>query len=325
MRFIPNYNLEIIDENGYENAVLKIEEELSRYKHTGSFSAFDKTEIYYEYFLCESSKASLVIVHGLSEFINKFYEFIYYCLNQGLNVFIYDQRCHGLSGKLTDRIDLLHVDDFDDYVKDLSQFVDTVVKKIENKPIYLYSQSMGGAECALYLAKHSDNIEKAVSAVPMFQPTVDVVPYRIARAGVSFARHFYGNKTKFLLSREFDPNVEYNESQGTSRARFEHNMKMRKENPCYQSTPMTFGWTYNSLIVKKRVFNRKNIKGIKTPILLITAKEDRVVEPKPHYEFAQKCESCRLVELEKANHALLASDNARLEKILNLIFGFYSE
>ena len=182
---------------------------------------------------------------------------------------------------------------------------------------------MGGAECALYLAKHSDNIEKAVLAVPMFQPVVDVVPYRIARAGVSLARHFYGNKTKFLLSKEFNPNVEYNEAQGKSRARFEHNMKLRRENPNYQSTPMSFGWTYNSLIVRNKIFKAKNIKNIKTPILLLTAKNDRVVESQPHYDFAQKCKICKLVELNNANHALLASDNQTLKQVLGLIFSFY--
>ena len=325
MRFVPSFELKLINENDYENEIIQIEEELSKIKHMGSFSAFDGTEIYYEYFLTQNSKGSIVIVHGLSEFINKFYEFIYYSLNQGYNVFIYDQRCHGLSGRLTDQLDLLHVDRFNDYVKDLSQFVETVVKKIADEPIYLYSQSMGGAECALYLAQNSDNIEKAVLAVPMFQPVVDVVPFRIARAGVGFARHFYGNKTKFLLSKEFNPDIKYNESQGTSRARFEHNMKMRRENPNYRSTPMSFGWTYNSLIVRKSIFKSKNIKGIKTPILLLTAKQDRVVESKPHYEFAEKCKVCKLVELENANHALLASDNQTLKQVLDLIYDFYAD
>lgn len=323
MRFVPKFELKVIPEENFPSGIAKIERELNEIKQSGSFIAFDKTQIYYEYFLAENSKGSIIIVHGLSEFINKFYEFIYYCLNKGFNVFIYDQRCHGLSGRLTDKIDLLHVDDFNDYVKDLSQFVDTVVKKIVDKPIYLYSQSMGGAECALYLAQNSENIEKAVLAVPMFQPTVDVVPYPIARGGVSIARHFYGNKTKFLLSSEFNPEVEYNERHGTSKARFTNNMKMRIENPCYQSTPMTFGWTYNSLIVRDRVLKKSNVKAIKTPILLITAKEDKVVRAEPHYKFAKKCSTCRLVELEKANHALLASDNTTLTSVLNLIFDFF--
>lgn len=325
MRFVPDYNLKLIEENEYENEILKITEEICKIKQSGKFTAFDNTEIYYEYFLSENSRGTIVIVHGLSEFINKFYEFIYYSLNQGFNVFVYDQRCHGLSGRLTDELDLLHVDKFNDYVRDLSQFVETVVKKIVDNPIYLYSQSMGGAECALYLAKHSENIKKAVLAVPMFQPVVDVVPYKIARAGVSVARHFYGSKHKFLLSKEFDPNIKYNESQGTSRARFEHNMNMRKENPNYRSTPMSFGWTYNSLIVRKSIFRNKNINGIKTPILLLTAKNDRVVEAKPHYDFAKKCKMCKLVELENANHALLASDNKTLKQVLDLIYGFYSD
>jgi len=254
MRFIPDYKLNIITEEKFSEAILEIETTLDEIKVSGCYKAFDGTNISYEYFLAENSKASVVIVHGLSEFTRKFYELIFYFLNQGLNVFIYDQRCHGMSGRLTEELDLLHVDNFYDYVDDLSKFIDDVVLKTEDKPLYLYSHSMGGAISALYLAKNSAKVKKAVLSAPMFEPVVESVPVPIARVGVMVGKLFYGGKAKFLLTREFDPDVQYKEEYGSSKARFEHNMKMRRENPNYQSTPMTFGWVYNSLTVGKKIF-----------------------------------------------------------------------
>lgn len=323
MRFSPDYKLNLIDEEEFLNVIPSVEKKLADIKNSGTFNAFDNTEIYYEYFLAENSKASIVVVHGLSEFVNKFYEFIYYCLNQGYNVFVYDQRCHGLSGRLTDRIELLHVDSFYDYAKDLSQFIDEVVTRVEDKPIYIYSHSMGGAVSALYLSQNSAKIKKAVLSAPMFEPVVDSVAYPIARMGVGIGRLFYGNKTKFLLTREFDPDVKYSEAHGTSRARFEHNMKMRRENPHYQSTPMTFGWIYNSLIIRDKIFKRKTIKNISTPMLLISAEKDTIVKLKPQYDFANKCKNCKLVNLKNTNHALLAGTSQTIGEVLNLVFDFY--
>ena len=225
MRFVPDYKLNIIPESDFSQGISDIEQKLTESMVTGSFTAFDNIKIHYEYILTENSKASVVIVHGLSEFTKKFYEFIYYVLNQGYNVFIYDQRCHGLSGRLTNRIDLLHVDSFKDYVKDLSQFIEQVVIPTEDKPIYLYSHSMGGAISALYLAECSDRVQRAVLAAPMFVPVVKQVPEWLARHSVAVGRWIFGNKRKFFLTSEFNPDVQYNDRCGSSRARFEYNSK----------------------------------------------------------------------------------------------------
>ena len=325
MSFENIQNLKVIAEEDFETEIFKIEDELSSIKSLGTFTAFDGTTLYYEYFLKKENNKNLVIVHGLSEFINKFYEFIYYCLNLGYNVFIYDQRCHGLSSRLTTERDLLHVDKFSDYVADLKQFIDQIVTKVSDEPTYLFAHSMGGAIAAFYLAENTQKIERAVLSAPMFRPTVTVVPFKIARAGIGIARHFYGNKSKFLLSKEFNPEVKYKEDPYTSKARFIHHLNMRRENENYQTTPMSFGWTYNSLIIDKKILSKSVAGKIKTPILLFSAENDTVVENEPQYKFSNKCNNCRLVNIEGATHALLASNDETLKKVLDLTFSFFEE
>ncbi len=323
MRFIPNYKLNVVSEQEFPAAIKDIEAKIEAVKVSGSYTAFDGTNIYYEYFLAENSKASVVIVHGLSEFTKKFYEFTYHLLNQGLNVFIYDQRCHGLSGRLTNEIDLLHVDKFNDYVLDLAKFVDDIVLKTEDKPLYLYSHSMGGAIAALYLSQYPNKIKKAVLAAPMFEPIVTYVPVPIARAGIGMGKLFYGKKTKFPLSSEFNPNVQYKETSGTSKVRFEHNLKMRIDSPNYRSTPMSFGWVHGSLTVGRKILKQRVIDKIKTPILLISAGKDTVVNNEIQYKFAEKCAVCNLVNIENETHSLLAACSKTLTEVMSIIFDFY--
>ena len=324
MRYIPNYKLNIITEEQFADSIDKIEADINAVKQSGNFTAFDGINIYYEYFLTEQSRGNVVIVHGLSEFTNKFYEFIYYTLNQGFNVFIYDQRCHGQSGRLTPDRDLLHVDSFEDYVKDLTCFIDEIVLKTEDKPIYLYAHSMGGAVAALYLSKYSDKIARAILSAPMFQPIVKNVPFLIARNSVKIGKIVFGSKRKFFISNEFDPNIKFNYVQGLSKARFEHNMKLRCENPNYQSTPMSFGWVSGSLSLSKKVLSGRVVGKIKTPILIISASADKMVNNKTQEMFYKKCKNCRFETIENATHAVLASDESIISQVLNLTFDFWA-
>lgn len=325
MRYIPSYQLNIIAEENFSTEFSVVEEKLSKIINSGSFTAFDGVNIYYEYFLAENSRGNVVIVHGLSEFTKKFYEIIYYTLNQGFNVFIYDQRCHGLSGRLTDERDLLHVDSFGDYVKDLNYFIDEIVLKTEDKPIYLFAHSMGGAITALYLAEEKDKVKKAVLSAPMFEPIVKNVPTVIAREGVRVGKLIFGKKRKFFLSEEFNPKTKFNYSYGLSEARFRKNMELRCGNEMYQSTPMSFGWVSGSLTVGPKILSRHIVGKIETPILIISAREDKMVNNIMQEKFLSRCKNCELKSIEHATHAILSSDEGILSQILKLTFDFLSE
>ncbi len=324
MKFVPTYKLDIIPDCEFNTRISDVEKKLVECRTTGSFNAFDNTKIYYEFFLSEGNRASIVIVHGLSEFTKKFYEFIYYMLNQGYNLFIYDQRCHGLSGRLTNHRDLLHVDRFDDYVRDLNQFMDEVVIPQTDKPVYLYAHSMGCAVAALYLARYRDKIKKAILSAPMFVPVVEKVSRQVARHSVGIAKALLGKKTKFSLTKEFNPDVSYRAGHGSSRVRFEYNMNLRRENPYYQSTPMSLGWVYNSLTVGAQIFSRKIIDNINAKILVISAENDTMVENEPQILFAKRCKNCEFLEIKGETHALLASNEKTLSTMLQRILAFYN-
>ena len=325
MRFVPDYNLEIIREEAFPTAIREIEQQLEPCRNEGYFVTFDGKKIYYEYFLAENSVASIVIVHGLSEFTKKFYEVASYFLRQGYNVFLYDQRCHGLSDRLTDRIDLIHVNRYEDYVKDLQIFIDTVVIPADAKPLYLYAHSMGGAVSLLYLSKHGDRIQKAVLSAPLIEPVSVDLPRWFICPAVGIAKWFCGRKRKFPLSSEFNPDHPYRQSADASENRFYHNLNMRRNNPRYQTTPLSFSWNHRTLQLRPRLLSRRFIRRIQTPLLLLSAEKDTVVKNEPQYIFAERCPVCTLISVPDTNHGMLAGTFETITAHIQHTLSFYRD
>lgn len=323
MQFIPDYKLNILDENDYASQMELLENKLAQCRNEGFFTAFDGKKIFYEYFLAKNSTASVVIVHGLSEFTKKFYEFAYYLLNAGYNVFLYDQRCHGKSERLTDDNELIHINSFNDYVADLDAFVENIVLKVSDKPINIYCHSMGGAVTALYLSKKSERIKKAIFTSPMIEPLVKNAPVPLAKLFMTYQMIFLDKSSKWQFCEPFDPSVTFSRSGDSSEARFKYNFSMRLSDPNYRTTPMSISWVYGSLMVKGKIFRKNLIKRIKTPILLFSAEKDTVVSNKAQIDFAKRCETCEVVRVKNAKHSILTSGSKELEEHIKRVIDFF--
>lgn len=308
MRFCPDYKLNILPEETFDVQMDALAEKLESCRTEGYFEGFDGEKLYYEYFLSVGSQGAVVVVHGLSEFTKKYHEFAGYLCNQGYDVFLYDQRCHGRSCRLTDRNDTIHVNKFADYSKDLHCFVEKVVRPATDKTLYIYGHSMGGAVTAMYLADHPETFRKAVISAPMIEPLTGGVNPTVARLGLSLYMIFGDKKKKFWGSKEFDPDFKFENSHDKSRARFERNMRYRWAEECYCTTPMTMGWVLQSLLVCKWTLKKSFMKKLKTPILMICGDTDKVVSMAAQKAFADKCPVCRQVVLPNAAHAMLLGE-----------------
>ena len=304
MKITPNYELSVFREEDFKEKMSAVSAQLDQYRHEGSFSGFDGKALHYEYFQAENSRGAVVIVHGLSEFTGKYHEFAWYLLNQGFDVFLYDQRSHGLSCRLTPRQDLIHVDHFSDYQKDLHCFVCDVVRKVTDKPLYLYGHSMGGCASLQYLADHPDVFQKAVLSAPMIEPLTGGISPTIARLGLSAYLPFTSGTKKFWLCGEFDPNYPFSRSHDQSLARFQRNMEVRLSDSRYCTTPYTLRWVVQSLRQRGKMMKKRFISRLRTPILMLCAEKDTVVSQEAQTKFAKKCPVCTQVVLENSTHGM---------------------
>lgn len=309
-------------EQQYPEKILKTEAELDAIKQSGTLTAFDGIKLYYEFFEKSDANGTVVVVHGLSEFTRKYYEFTKYFLSLGFNVFLYDQRCHGLSDRLTDDVQLIHVDDFSDYVHDL----ETVMQKaqeLSDAPIYIYSHSMGGAVAAFHLAKHQDTVKKAVLTSPMLRPCTNGVPVHAVKLMLAFNKLIRGGASRFPYSKDFNPEHKFKHTSDASYNRFRHNLETRINNEHYQSTPMSVNWVIESLSIKGKLI--RLAKKITTPVLLLSAELDTVVKPQPHYAFAKRCGSCTIETVAGAKHSLLTGTDDIIRAHIERIAEFYAD
>ncbi len=314
----------VFSDQAFEQSIEGITESLSRHRNAGFFRSFDDKRLYYEYFLADPSAPSVVVVHGLSEFTKKYYELTYYFLHRGYQVFLYDQRCHGFSQRLTDQRDVLHVDSFEDYVRDLETFIQTVVLPNSQGPLYIFSHSMGGAVTALYLHAHPGQVQKAVLSAPMFQPVIGSIPYSIARLALGAKSVISGLKNPFDPARQFNPEEAIQTTSDPGRRRFLHNLNLRINEPMYQTTPLSLGWVINSLKVVSLLQRKKVAEQIKTPLLLLSAEKDTTVNTAWHRIFADKCPVCRMEVLPGAGHSLMTGDDATVRRYVGEILDFFA-
>ncbi len=307
---------DFLSEDTFTESYQALQATLEAHRSQGMLSAFDGLQLFYEYFLVENAVGNVVIVHGLSEFTKKFYEVAFFFLKRGYNVFLYDQRGHGYSERETSAPQALLVKSYDDYVKDLESFVDTVVERVSPLPLCFYSHSMGGAVVGLYMQRHPEKAKKAIFSSPMIRPCTDGVSTFLVKLVADVHGLFLGKDKPFLKSPPFSTKSSFENSSALSRARFELYMQQRIEEPCYQTSQVTNGWMSQTMRVTKRLLHKGRCKKIKTPCLLFSAGRDEIVMNEPQKLFSERLPDCRFVDVPEAKHTVFASN----EKIMRAYF-----
>lgn len=274
-------------------------------------------EVYNRY----DAKAGVVILHGYTESAEKFREMTWYLVCEGYSVFAMDLRGHGLSVREVEDLSVTHVDRFSDYLRDLEQFMDGVVKpRMGDKPLYLYGHSMGGALAAFALMEHPEWFARAVLNAPMIAPVTAPFPRRFAVLMCSAFCLAGRAKARAFVGRPFDPASEtFEASHMTSRARFDYYQKKRCARPELQNCSPTYSWLRGATAVTEPLM--RGAEKIAVPVLLCQAAQDSIVRLKEQNAFIARVPQGRLVSFD-ARHEIYSSCDAVLVKYYQEIAGF---
>src|SRR5699024_11300300 len=101
-------NLAWIDEEHYEREMNIIARPyIEQFEHAGEIPVGD-VALSYLFYLKNSSRPTVFIVHGFNEYKEKYYEVVYYLLQLDYNVLIYDaRRSEEHTSELQSRFDLV--------------------------------------------------------------------------------------------------------------------------------------------------------------------------------------------------------------------------
>jgi len=274
-------------------------EEYSHFWQQGLFASFTGCKgvrINYATFNQPENRKHLIICAGRSEGYLKYQELAYDFYNEGYNVYLIDHRGQGISERLLSDKHKGYVESFDDYVDDLQIFVTDIVnncinnrRETEKTKPFLLAHSMGGAIATLYMQRYPDTIKAAVLASPMMAINSGVLPNFLAELLVKSVYklnllcsnspwYFIGQKA--YSSTEFSKNVLMH-----SKKRYQDFEHLYSENSELQLGGVTPRWLYEALKAKDKIFAQ--LTQLKTPLLVLQAGADVVVDNQTQVEFCQ--------------------------------------
>jgi len=284
-------------------------------------TAADGTVLYTCHYTAREPRGTVVIVHGFSETAEKYHEFIYYLLREGLSVLIYDQRGHGRSGREA-AVGVIHVRRFTDYISDLEQILHAYGNTL-TAPLYLFGHSMGGGISALFLDKHGDVFEKAVLSAPMIDLLYRGITRLACRAACRFCMLTGRAKKAVFISKKDYENEPFERSSALSPARFAYLREGRRTAPHMSGGAPSYAWSAAALGVCRRIFRKKAPTRVKIPVLLLSANRDHLVCNEAQARFAAALTNATLTQV-KSKHEILFANDEVLHPVLNQILDFYA-
>lgn len=314
--------LNVFSEAQYAAGMAALEQELRAVRISGTLTTFDGLSLYYEHFPTEGAERCVVLVHGFTEFSEKYHELCGYFRAAGYHVFLYDQRGHGLSGRQVEPLSLSHVDSYDHYTLDLEQYLREVVyPEAKGRPVYLFGHSMGGAVVTLYLQKHPKEIAKAVLSSPMVIPVAPLPTWFLSMYTKREGKK-RGFTARFPHTKDFDPNPVFEKSSDASRSRFQHHIALRRAEPRYQNAASTHGWMHSTLNIHKELLDKQALRSVQTEILMTQAGQDRVVYLKPQDKLKNRLPNCKKVIFPEAKHTIFYGASETLRRYLRCVLDF---
>ncbi|AQS35349.1 lysophospholipase [Shewanella psychrophila] len=279
----------------------------------------DNISLAYMYIEHPDSERAIVISSGRIESYLKYKELIFDLYNQGYSIFALDHRGQGLSTRTTANPHHGHIDKFSTYVDDFALFVDTVVTPRQYREVFLVGHSMGGAIGTLYIDKHPNTFTAAVFSAPMYG-----IKLPISKGFIRWLANLLdtkqGEEPNYILGGKDYHGDEFAKNDLTkSQARYEDYRKLYQQHPELQLGSPTNHWLVESIDAGAKTV--KAAKETKTPILILQADEDTVVDNFAQYHGVGGL--CELINIPNARHEIFMeqdeSRNFAIEKLLKFL------
>jgi acylglycerol lipase len=214
----------------------------------------DGLQLYTQTWLPDNPKAVVILSHGYAEHSSRYHHFASYLVENGFAVYALDHRGHGRSEG-----ERANVKVFDEYVNDLSRFVNTVREKHPNLKRFLLGHSMGGTIAAQLAIKQPNQVDALLLSSPYLINAVSVPAPLMAVSGI-VSRVLPGLPTIKLDSKDISRDPAIVKSYDTDPLNYRGGTKARF------GTELLGAGNY--------VFSRAST--IKLPILIMVGTGDRI-------------------------------------------------
>lgn len=256
------------------------------------------------FFPAGNQRGSVVLLNGRCEFIEKYFEVIEDLRKRGFSVATMDWRGQGLSSRALPVSEKGHINDFGAFKSDLRYFIDKIVKPRFNGPRVLMTHSMGGLPALMLLNEGCDAFQCAVLCAPMtrlaLSPAMEIGARTLAGAACNLGWSRVSALGVKEHSLQFEGNILTSDKRRHDRFR---ELQAAAPNACVFAP--TYGWLNAAMKGVDDIHKPGRLNGVKTPVLIISAGKDELVDSNDHRQLAAQYEIINQIEIDGALHEIL--------------------
>jgi lysophospholipase len=273
------------------------------------------------------NKGTICLVHGRTEFIEKYFETIRDFQARGFCVATFDWRGQGGSERLIKNSAFGYVDHFNDYICDLRSFHSDILLPDCPPPFHLVGHSMGGLVALLAAAEDRMMFDRLFLSAPMLRPEgVSLSPAMAATlmgvlrfvglGGMSVARR----ADKPMSEEAFAGN-----DLTSDLARYTRALDILKARPDLEVTAPSVSWA-GAAFKAMAVAGANNFAArVRLPVLMLAAAQDRVVSTAAIESLGLRMRSGWHSVIAGARHELFMETDAVREQLLAAFDAFIAE
>lgn len=263
-----------------------------------TYDAADGAKLRAAFYPADNPKGTVIVEPGWAEFIEKYFEVADVLRSRGFNAAMMDWRGQGYSEAPREWSGY-----FDHLTDDLRAFREGPVAARFDGPYFLLTHSMGGMPALKLLASGYDGFERAALSAPMtrlFAGGANAVFGAVA----SIACLGGGSNAKVFRrlddSKAFEGNVLTKDPRRHERFRL-----LQEAAPDIALFAPTYGWVRDAIKSSKEMHEPGFFDALKTPVRIISASDEQVVDGSDHAAIAAMSPKIECVAIEGAYHEIM--------------------
>ncbi|MFC0074227.1 lysophospholipase L2 [Samsonia erythrinae] len=299
-----------------------------RQREEGEFFGVDDVPIRFVRFTAPQHDNLVVVFPGRIESYVKYSEVAYDLFHGGYDVLIMDHRGQGRSGRLLQDHHRGHVLRFSDYVDDAETLCRHHIDPQRYIRRFALAHSMGGAVLTQLLIRRPGMFDAAALCAPMFGIRLPL-PHCVAGWIVNWAERHPAMRDYYAIGTGQWRPLPYRMNVLThSRERYQRSVRFYADSPDLRVGGPTYHWVREAMLVGKQLLTQA--ESFTTPLLLLQAEDDRVVDNRSQDAFCQALaqrgypDSQDVLQVIKgARHEILfETDNLRVQALALILAHF---
>ncbi|WP_026380350.1 alpha/beta hydrolase [Afifella pfennigii] len=250
-------------------------------------------------------QGTVVLLQGRAEFIEKYFETVQDLRRRGFGVVAFDWRGQGGSTRSLRDARKGHVDDFSEYLVDLSTIMDELALARCAPPFHILAHSTGAAVALLYAARARTQVERMVLTAPLlglaFGHTATLSRLTGLINYLGLGEVYAGpDRGRLVQLAPFE-----NNPVTSDRRRYERNQAVIDNSPSLGLSGPTFAWLHSALRAAEYIAAPGFAERVPLPVLIAFAGRESVVSNAAIEAFALRTKTVASVRIVGAKHELL--------------------